>query len=84
MEVAYEGTIQSLLFVPVEDKDYVNIYGRDITEYKRAKEKIQLQNQRLNILREIDTAILAADLLEDIVGAALGHIRQLVNCRRAP
>ncbi len=55
----------------------------DITERKRAEEKIRLQNQRLSILREIDTAILAADSLENIVGAALGHIRQLVNCRRA-
>jgi PAS domain S-box-containing protein len=34
-------------------------------------------------LREIDTAILAADSVESTVGAALSHIRDLIDCRRA-
>jgi len=56
---------------------------RDITARKQAEEKIQRQNQRLTALREIDMAILAADSAEDIVGAALSHIRELIGCRRA-
>ncbi|MDI6767304.1 MAG: PAS domain S-box protein [Bacteroidota bacterium] len=55
----------------------------DITERKQTEEKIQLQNQRLEVLREIDTAILSADSIKDIVGAALDHIRELIDCRRA-
>jgi PAS domain S-box-containing protein len=55
----------------------------NIMERKQSEEKLQRQNERLKILREIDTAILAADSLENIVGAALGHIRKLVGCRRA-
>ena len=55
----------------------------DITERKQAEEKMQKQNQRLKALRDIDTAILAADSVEDIVGAALDHIRQLISCERA-
>jgi signal transduction histidine kinase len=52
-------------------------------ERKRAEEKIQRQNKRLTALREIDTAILAADSVETIVRAALSHIRELIDCRRA-
>ncbi|MBI5352895.1 MAG: PAS domain S-box protein [Chloroflexi bacterium] len=56
--------------------------NRDITERKRAEEKIEQQNQRLKILREIDIAILAADSVESIVAAALSHIRELMDCQR--
>ena len=55
----------------------------DITERKQAEKKLHQQNLRLKTLREIDTAILAADSVESIVGAALGHIRELIECRRA-
>jgi signal transduction histidine kinase len=55
----------------------------EMAERKRAEKKIERQNQRLKVLREIDLAILAADSLENIVGAALSHIRELIDCRRA-
>ena len=63
----------------------VRIFGttQDITERKQAEEKIQRQNQRLKVLREIDTAILSADSVESIVGAALSHIRELIGCQRS-
>ena len=56
---------------------------RDITEHNLAKEKLKRQNQRLLVLREIDSAILAADSVERIVNAALLHIRTLTDCDRA-
>jgi PAS domain S-box-containing protein len=49
----------------------------------QVEEKIERQNQRLKVLREIDTAILSAESVENIVGAALSHIRELISCRRA-
>ena len=55
----------------------------EMAERKQAEKKIERQNQRLRVLREIDLAILAADSLENIVGAALSHIRELIDCRRA-
>jgi PAS domain S-box-containing protein len=55
----------------------------DITERKRAEEKLKQQNLRLKVLREIDTAILAADSVENIVGAALDHALELIECQRA-
>ena len=55
----------------------------DITERKQSEEKILRQNRRLETLREIDTAILSVDTVENIVGAALEYIRELVGSRRA-
>ena len=55
----------------------------EMAERERAEGKIERQNQRLKVLREIDVAILAADSVENIIGAALGHIRELIDCRRA-
>jgi len=75
------------VFSPLHDSsgNVIQVVGSsvDITDRKQAEEKIQRQNQRLKALREIDTAILSADSVEDIVDAALSHIRELIECRRA-
>ena len=73
----------SISQVEVNGQKFYTVVLRDVTERVQAEEKNQRQNQRLKALREIDTAILAADSVEDIVGAALDHIRQLIYCERA-
>jgi signal transduction histidine kinase/ActR/RegA family two-component response regulator len=55
----------------------------EVAERKQAEEKIERQNQRFKVLREIDIAILAADSLGEIVHAALAHVRALIGCQRA-
>ena len=55
----------------------------EMAERRQAEKKIERQNQRLQVLREIDLAILAADSVENIVSAALSHIRELIDCHRA-
>jgi len=55
----------------------------DITERKRAEEALRHYARRLEVLREIDQAILAAQSPEEIARAALARIRQLVPCQRA-
>jgi len=62
--------------------DYVSVI-RDISARKLAEENIERQNRRLSVLREIDMAILSADSVENIIRAALDHVRELINCRRA-
>lgn len=81
------------LFVAEEEVLLLKEMGGDIsfaldtieseTKRRRAEEKIERQNHRLKVLREIDLAILSAETLENIVGAALDHIRDLIGCRRA-
>jgi GAF domain-containing protein len=71
---------ESGLFKDVEELSLLDEMGLDISfaldtmeteaEHRQAARQIEHQNQRLKVLREIDAAILAADSLEDIVGAA--------------
>ncbi len=56
---------------------------KDITKLKRAEEALRHYAGRLETMREIDQAILAARSPEEIGQAALRHIRQLVPCQRA-
>lgn len=55
----------------------------EMTERKQAEGKIERQNQRFKVLREIDIAILAAGSLGEIVQAALVHVNELIGCQRA-
>jgi len=58
--------------------------NRDITERKQAEEMLQYYVARLEILHNIDRAILAAQSSQEIAQVALRDIRQLlVPCQRA-
>jgi signal transduction histidine kinase/CheY-like chemotaxis protein len=65
------------------DEDFLKRSIRYALERKQAEENIQKHNRRLKALREIDIAILSADSIEKTIYAALGHMRELLNCRRA-
>ncbi|KAA3662260.1 MAG: PAS domain S-box protein, partial [Chloroflexi bacterium] len=54
----------------------------DITERKLADDALQQYTQRLETLRQIDGAILSAQSKEEIAHAALGHVYELIPCRR--
>jgi signal transduction histidine kinase len=46
-EVECEDRMFSLVLVPVVDADYVNIYGRDITDHKKAEYEVRKLNEEL-------------------------------------
>ena len=56
-EITVDSAIYSLMIVPIKSEQYVNIYGREVTEQKRAEEKILKQLSKLAALRRIDMAI---------------------------
>jgi len=58
MEIDCKGVIYSLIFVPIVDKHYVNVYGYDITERIQAEEKIAYQS---HLLENVNDAVLATD-----------------------
>jgi PAS domain S-box-containing protein/putative nucleotidyltransferase with HDIG domain len=55
----------------------------DITARKQSEASLQRYAARMEILHEIDRAILAAQSAEEITAAALSRIRRLVSCLRA-
>jgi PAS domain S-box-containing protein len=55
----------------------------DITERKRTEVALQQYTARLEILHEIDQAILLAETPRAVAGAVLEHLRELIPCQRA-
>ncbi|MBL4655667.1 MAG: SpoIIE family protein phosphatase [Bacteroidia bacterium] len=52
IEVQVNGQVFSLLVAPIENADYLNIYGQDITEKKKAEEAIQDKNVQLELINK--------------------------------
>lgn len=55
----------------------------DITERKQAESALNQYAQRLEILHQMDQAILAAQSSQEIAQVALHHVRQLIPCEQA-
>jgi PAS domain S-box-containing protein len=56
---------------------------QDITERKETRRVLQLYADRLHILHSAGQAILTGQSADEIVGAVLPFVRELVRCRRA-
>ena len=57
--------------------------NNDITLRREAELAVRRQAKRLQVLHEIDAAILASQSVEQIAGAAVKRVRQLITCRSA-
>ncbi|MBD2091552.1 PAS domain S-box protein [Microcoleus sp. FACHB-1515] len=57
--------------------------SRDITDRKRAEEKLMRSTQRLRALQDIDHAILRVDSPAEIAQAALDRLQQIIQCDQA-
>ncbi|MGB8296565.1 MAG: PAS domain S-box protein [Polyangia bacterium] len=62
VEVTHNSRVFSLLFVPVPGTDYVNLYGRDVTERVRAEEAVRESEERnRTTLQSIGDAVISTD-----------------------
>jgi PAS domain S-box-containing protein len=66
-EITLKRLIYSLDFTPVSEEGYVNVYGRDITERKKAEMELQLERDNLiNILNSMEDGVYIVDQNYDI------------------
>ncbi len=84
-EVACEERLFALTFAPILESGYVNVYGRDITERKRAEEEIAraLQAEKkarevAEILREANESLSRTLNLDDVLQNLLQYLSRLV------
>lgn len=59
------------------------LYSRsqqELADRKQAERKLQMQNRRLQALRQIDMAILSADTIEKILHVGICQVRELLDC----
>jgi PAS domain S-box-containing protein len=59
------------------------VFATNITERKRVEEALRLYAERLEMLHQLDQAILAANSPVEIAEVALRRLRQLVPCQRS-
>jgi signal transduction histidine kinase len=88
MKTKKDGSTDGMLIasdvVPTTESCQVNRGDcSDITRRQETEQTLALQSQRLQILHEIDQAVLAAHSPTEIARAAVRRIRQLVPCQCA-
>ncbi len=67
VDIECDGKIYEMFVIPIIEPGYVNLYGRDITERKKAEEEIKISNGELSMLFELSHSLAEADNLEDIL-----------------
>jgi len=81
-DVELHGTTFRVAAAPVAGEGYVNVYGIDITERKRAEEALRQYAERLRFLREVVEAILAARSAQEVAQAVVERVPRLLPCLR--
>ena len=59
LEIDWQGRTFSLTFAPVAETGYVNVYGQDITEWKRARQEMQRAKETAEAANQAKTTFLA-------------------------
>ncbi len=82
-EIRWVRTTGDVLFVDPDAPPLAIANVEDITERKQAEDALRAAKERLEILHEVDAAILAAQSPEDIAQAVLKRLHDLVPYQRA-
>ena len=78
-EVECEDHVLSLMFAPVLGAGYVNVYGLDITERKRAEEALRRRNRELALLNRAGQALISTLDLDQILVTVLEEVCGLLG-----
>jgi PAS domain S-box-containing protein len=69
----------ALTFAPIRDAGYVNIYGLDITQRKRADEALTERVRQMNVLNDLMKRTSSSLSLDQVAQLALDGITKLVD-----
>jgi PAS domain S-box-containing protein len=73
-------SVLSFTLVPFAEHDYVNFYGRDVTENRRAEARLQRNLQRSELLARTASELLQAPEPERIVDSLCRQVREHLDC----
>ncbi len=79
VEIECDGKIYSMIFNPVAEPAYVNLYGRNITARKQAEEELKTSNEELSMLFELSHSLAEADNLEQILDLVNRHAAESIH-----
>ena len=76
VETEIGDKVISLTFAPITEKDFVNVYGLDITELKQAEERIKHLNLVLRAIRNINQLIFQEKDRERLIKGACNSLTE--------
>jgi len=81
-EINCRDSVFSLVFAPVVESGYVNIYGLDITDLRRTEEALYWESSVNRALAELSNILNKPDYsFEEVSGFILAHARRLTKSR---
>ena len=79
-DVQLNGRVYIVWVEPFSGDGYANIYGRDITERKRAEEAVQKNKEKFEILSETASRLLATDEPQKLVNELCQKVMTFLDC----
>jgi len=79
IEVPSDGQLFSIILVPVVRENYVNFYGRDITERQRAEQALVQRTRQLDAIRVVTAEITSELNLTTLLDLILRRALELVG-----
>ncbi len=79
VEITCDERVYAITVTPIPERDYVNLYGRDITKRVQAEENLKLRNEELSQLFDLSHALAEANNLDDILFTANTHAVDILH-----
>ncbi|HCS41207.1 MAG TPA: hypothetical protein DIW44_16740 [Anaerolineaceae bacterium] len=79
VDIECDGKVYAIFVTPIPESDYVNLYGRDVTERKQNEEEIINSNNELSMLFNLSQSLAEADNLDDILNLVNRHAVESVH-----
>ncbi len=79
VDMECEGKTYEMSVIPIAEPDYVNLYGRNITERKHAEEETKISNEELSMLFKLSHSLAEADNLDDILELVNRHAVESIH-----